>query len=105
MSQHTAYDDEGREWLFGYDNPCGGYFATRFLSDEEAEKTGEDADVLIGFGIGVDLTTLIAECAKHGLDLDDSDVRCLQRDKEQEHRARTPLQAKIWEFAQEALNG
>jgi len=95
MSQHHLKDSEGREWMIGYDNPCGGFFATRFLSDEEAERTGEEADVLIGFGKGVDLETLDEECRKHGLELDEKMLVELYHDESLELRPLSPLQQNV----------
>ena len=101
MSQHRAVVD-GKEWLFGFDNPCGGYFATRFLSDEEAEETGEEADVRIGFGRGVDLETLVEECLKHGFYIEDTVIQMLRRDELREKGPITPLQARVLGWAEEA---
>ena len=101
MSQHVTKDEEGRDWLFGYDNPCGGFFATRFLSDEEAEKRGEECDVLIGFGFGVSLETLVEQCAAEGLVLEEATIQMLERDEAQEKRPLTPLQQKMRKLAQE----
>ena len=92
MSQHILRDEENREWLVGYDNPCGGFFATRFVSDEEAEETGIEADVVIGFGRGVDLLTLDRECQSHGLELSKEMLVQLSQDGEEEGAPRTPLQ-------------
>lgn len=102
MSQHKLFDDEGREWMIGYDNPCGGFYATRFLSDEEAERTGEEADVLIGFGKGVSLDVLNRECVRHGLILSDDLLGDLFLDELREKRPLTLLQQLVRGLAEEA---
>lgn len=100
MSQYILRDEEGREWMVGYDSPCDGFFATRFVSDEEAEKTGIEADVLIGFGKGVDLPTLDKECQNHGLELSEEMLMQLSQDGA-EAPPRSSLQERVYAIFEE----
>jgi hypothetical protein len=96
MSQHHLKDSEGREWMIGYNNPCGGFFATRWALDQSgAEEDEARADVLIGFGKGVDLETLDEECRKHGLELDEKMLVELYHDESLELRPLSPLQQNV----------
>jgi hypothetical protein len=85
--------------MVGYDNPCGGFYATRFLSDEEAERTGEEADVLIGFGKGVGIRELIGRTCEEGLFLSDEMVAQLRIDHERECSPLTGLQQLVRQIA------
>ena len=96
MSSHRIMH-EGREWMIGYDNPCKGFYATRFVPDDE--YTDEEADVLIGFAQGVSLDELVAQCLNHGLTLETWMVATLARDKEREQRPLSPLQHRMRDLA------
>lgn len=97
MSAHKQIDSEGREWLIGFDNPCDGYFATRFVPPEELERDKDkpEADVYIGFGDGVDLATLIKGTSENGLDLDESMIEILVADQCREAGPVTALQEQV----------
>lgn len=91
MSQHHLKDSSDRQWLVGYDNPCGEFFAMRY-APEDAE---EEFDVYIGFGKGVDLETLDEECRWHGLELEEKFLVQLFHDESLEKRALSPLQQQV----------
>lgn len=93
MSQHKYIDQNGREWMIGFDNPCGGFYASRWVDDPGDDDP--EADVLIGFSIGVDLPTLQTELKKHGVVLNEPLLQLLRDDLVHETRPLTPMQELI----------
>lgn len=104
MSRHFVKNSDGREWIVGYDNPCQGYFASRIATEEYEQATGEDCDVLIGFGNGVGLKELMLECGRYGFLFYEHQglVEKLINDKLREQRPLSPLQKRMRAIAKEA---
>jgi hypothetical protein len=104
MSQHFVKDKNGREWIVGYDNPCQGFFASRIATDEYEQATGQDCDILIGFGNGIDLKSLILECGKYDLVLYEHEglIEELINDRLREIKPLSPLQEMVRAMAKEA---
>lgn len=100
MSQRYIKQDE-YTWQVGYDNPCRGFYAIRYLDHHGPE---EDADVLIGFGEGVELDELVERCAEHGLTLPPDLILGLASDRFEEGRPLTPLQQRIWDLFQDSMH-
>jgi len=88
MSRHKIISDDGAEWSVGFDNQGGGFFATRFLPEE----CDQEADVLIGFSVGVGIDELIRDTGEHGLVLDMDMIEMLLLDRELETKPLTTTQ-------------
>lgn len=81
MSQHTAHDKSGREWLFGY-HPDYGFFA--FRRGPGGPAGARSFDVVLGYQEHYSLDDIVGAANYYGLELTTVDQRQLRIDEANE---------------------
>jgi hypothetical protein len=124
MGQVLLTDQNNRNWMAGWDNPTGGYYAQRFGEreapmpcegcygnpdpgrdcDECPLDKWQEFDVLLGFGRGIpNLEDLAIMMRHHGFTPTGEQLEMLARDGQESEKPLTSLQRKIQFLMREAL--